>query len=78
MKKQWECSIGEITFLAKIAYSTISILIGVVPLDLLLCEIAIRDTAKIAAKRHGDPLKCCLDRYRDEDVWDSILKGQFQ
>ena len=23
MKKRWECSIGEITFLAKIAYSTI-------------------------------------------------------
>ena len=44
---------------------------GVVPLDLRLCEIAIRDTAKIAAKRHDDPLKCCLDRYRDEDVWDS-------
>ena len=43
---------------------------GVVPLDLRLCEIAIRDTAKIAAKRHDDPLKCCLDRYRDEDVWD--------
>ena len=20
------------------------------------------------AKRHDDPLKCCLDRYRDEDV----------
>ena len=43
---------------------------GVVPLDLRLCEIAIRDTAKIAAKRHDDPLKYCLDRYRDEDVWD--------
>ena len=44
---------------------------GVVPLDLRFCEIAIRDTAKIAAKRHDDPLKCCLDRYRDEDEWDS-------
>ena len=44
---------------------------GVVPLDLRLCEIAIRDTAKIAAKRQDDPLKCYLNRYRDEDVWDS-------
>ena len=44
---------------------------GVVPLDLRLCEIAIRDTAKIAAKRQDDPLKCYLDKYRNEDVWDS-------
>ena len=43
----------------------------VVPLDLCLCEIAIRDTAKIAAKRQDDPLKCYLNRYRDDDVWDS-------
>ena len=44
---------------------------GVVPLDLHLCEIAIRDTSKIAAKQHDHSLKCCLDRYRDDDVWDS-------
>ena len=41
---------------------------GVFPLDLRLCEVAIRDTAKIAAKRQDDPLKCYLNRYRDEDV----------
>ena len=44
---------------------------GVVPLDLRLYDIAIRCTAKIAAKRQEDPLKCYLNRYRDEDVWDS-------
>ena len=31
---------------------------GVVLLDLRLCDIAIRETAKIAAKRQEDPLKC--------------------
>ena len=30
---------------------------GVVPLELRLCELAIRDTAKIAAKRQDDPPK---------------------
>ena len=37
---------------------------GMLPLDLRLCEIAIRNTSKIAAKRHDNR----LDRYRDEDV----------
>ena len=41
---------------------TVSVAAGVVPLDLRLCEIATRDTAKIAAKRQEDPLKCYLDR----------------
>ena len=44
---------------------------GVGPLDLRLCELAIRDTAKIAAKRQDDPLKCYLDKYRNEEVWHS-------
>ena len=44
---------------------------GVVPLDLRVFDTAIRDTAKIAAKRQEDLLKRYLNRYRDEDVWDS-------
>ena len=44
---------------------------GVVPLELRLCELAIRDTAKIAAKRQDDPPKCYLDKYRNEEIWDS-------
>ena len=35
---------------------------GVVPLDLRFCEIAIRDVAKIAAKRQDDPLKNQLNK----------------
>ena len=45
---------------------------GAVPLDLSrLCEIAITDTTKITAKRQDSPLKWYLNRYIDEDVWDS-------
>ena len=39
---------------------------GVVPLDLRFCEIAIRDVAKIAAKRQDDPLKIQLNKYTEE------------
>ena len=42
-----------------------------VPLDLRLCEKAIRDTAKIAAKRQEGPLKWYLNRHRDDEVWDN-------
>ena len=44
---------------------------GVVPLDLRFCEIAIRDVAKIAAKRQDDPLKIQLNKYTEE-FWDKI------
>ena len=42
-----------------------------VPLDLRFCEIAIRDVAKIAAKRQDDPLKNQLNKYTEE-FWDKI------
>ena len=45
---------------------------GLVPLDLRFCEIAIRDVAKIAAKRQDDPLKSHLNRYTEEELWDSV------
>ena len=41
---------------------------GMVPLDLGLYQMAIRDTTKIAAKRQDDLFKCYLNRFRDEDV----------
>ena len=44
---------------------------GVVPLDLRFCEIAVRDVAKIAAKRQDDPLKIQLNKYTEE-FWDKI------
>ena len=46
---------------------------GVVPLDLRFCEIAIRDIAKIAAKRQDDPLKTLLNKYTEEESWDSVV-----
>ena len=45
---------------------------GVVPLDLRFCEIAIRDIAKIAAKRQDDPLKTLLNKYTEEESWNSV------
>ena len=44
---------------------------GVVPLDLRFCDIAIRDVAKIAAKRQDDPLKNQLNKYTEE-FWDKV------
>ena len=48
-----------------------NVAVGVVPLDLRLCEIAIRDVVKIAVKRQDDPLKNQLNKNKEE-FWDKV------
>lgn len=45
---------------------------GILPQDLRLNEMAIRDIAKIAAKPQGSPLREKLNEYLSDDSWERI------
>ena len=52
------------------ALDALEVAAGIPPLELRYCEIAIRDVAKIAAKRSTYPLKAKLDEYsQDSLLW---------